>query len=97
MAGIVLNADLGALVRRFHDIAGLVAGAHRGEGPGNEFLVSICETDAIVHMVRVHEDPNVAHPEARVDPLADIETIGTELIYADLERAERRLERVAHG
>ena len=78
----------------FHDIAGLVAGAHRGEGLGNQFLANIRETDAIVHVVRVHDDPNVVHPEGRVDPLADIETIETELIYADLEQAERRLERV---
>jgi GTP-binding protein YchF len=79
----------------FHDIAGLVAGAHRGEGLGNQFLANIRETDAIVHVVRVHADPNVVHPEGRVDPLADIETIETELIYADLEQAERRLERVS--
>jgi GTP-binding protein YchF len=79
----------------FHDIAGLVAGAHRGEGLGNQFLANIRETDAIVHVVRVHGDPNVVHPEGRVDPLADIETIETELIYADLEQAERRLERVS--
>ncbi len=79
----------------FHDIAGLVAGAHRGEGLGNRFLANIRETDAIVHVVRTHHDPGVVHPDGRVDPLADIETIETELIYADLEQAERRLERVA--
>ncbi|MBV9605377.1 MAG: redox-regulated ATPase YchF [Solirubrobacterales bacterium] len=79
----------------FHDIAGLVAGAHRGEGLGNQFLANIRETDAIVHVVRVHADPNVVHPEGRVDPLADIDTIETELIYADLEQAERRLDRVS--
>ena len=79
----------------FHDIAGLVAGAHRGEGLGNQFLANIRETDAIVHVVRVHDDPNVVHPEGRVDPMADVETIETELIYADLEQAERRLDRVA--
>jgi hypothetical protein len=77
----------------FHDIAGLVAGAHRGEGLGNQFLANIRETDAIVHVVRAHDDESVVHPEGRVDPLADIETIETELIYADLEQAERRLER----
>jgi hypothetical protein len=81
----------------FHDIAGLVAGAHRGEGLGNQFLANIRETDAIVHVVRAHDDPNVVHPDGRVDPLADIETIETELTYADLEQAERRLERVAKG
>ncbi len=79
----------------FHDIAGLVAGAHKGEGLGNRFLANIRETDAIVHVVRAHGDENVVHPEGRVDPLADIETIETELALADLEQAERRLERVA--
>ncbi|HLI61344.1 MAG TPA: redox-regulated ATPase YchF [Solirubrobacteraceae bacterium] len=78
----------------FHDIAGLVAGAHKGEGLGNQFLANIRETDAIVHVVRAHTDESVVHPEGRVDPLHDIETIETELMYADLEQAERRLERV---
>ncbi|MDQ6810939.1 MAG: 50S ribosome-binding GTPase, partial [Actinomycetota bacterium] len=81
----------------FHDIAGLVAGAHRGEGLGNQFLANIRETDAIVHVVRVHEEPNVVHPEGRVDPMRDVETIETELLYADLEQAERRLERVGRA
>jgi GTP-binding protein YchF len=81
----------------FHDIAGLVAGAHRGEGLGNQFLANIRETDALVHVVRAHDDPNVVHPEGRVDPLGDIETIETELIFADLEQAERRLDRVARA
>src|SRR5208283_1276793 len=79
----------------FHDIAGLVAGAHSGEGLGNQFLANIRETDAIIHVVRAHTDARVVHPEGRVDPLADIDTIETELVYADLEQAERRLERVA--
>ena len=78
----------------FHDIAGLVRGASEGEGLGNKFLGNIRETDAIVHVVRAHDDPNVVHPEGRVDPGADIDTIETELVYADLEQAERRLERV---
>jgi GTP-binding protein YchF len=78
----------------FHDIAGLVAGAHQGEGLGNRFLANIRETHAIVHVVRAHNDENVIHPEGRVDPLADIETIETELAMADLEAAERRVERV---
>ena len=81
----------------FHDIAGLVAGAHRGEGLGNQFLANIRETDALVHVVRVHDDESVVHPDGRVDPLADIETIETELIYADLEQAERRYDRVARN
>jgi GTP-binding protein YchF len=79
----------------FHDIAGLVAGAHRGEGLGNRFLANIRQTDAIVHVVRTHQDPHVVHPDGRVDPVADIETVETELIYADLEQAERRMERVS--
>jgi len=79
----------------FHDIAGLVRGAHRGEGLGNRFLANIRETDALLHVVRTHDDPQVVHPEGRVDPLADVETIETELLYADLEQAERRLDKVA--
>ena len=78
----------------FHDIAGLVAGAHKGEGLGNQFLANIRETDALVHVVRAHTDDSVVHPEGRVDPLHDIDTIETELIFADLEQAERRLDRV---
>jgi GTP-binding protein YchF len=78
----------------FHDIAGLVRGAHEGEGLGNRFLANIREVDAIVHVVRAHHDPNVVHPEGEVDPARDIETIETELVYADLEQAERRMERV---
>jgi ribosome-binding ATPase len=79
----------------FHDIAGLVRGASRGEGLGNRFLANIRETDAIVHVVRAHDDEQVPHPEGRVDPVADVETVETELLLADLEQAERRLERVA--
>ncbi len=78
----------------FHDIAGLVAGAHQGEGLGNRFLGNIRETDAILHVVRAHGDPGVVHSEGTVDPLRDIETIETELVFADLEQAERRHERV---
>src|SRR5262245_57128648 len=80
---------------QFHDIAGLVRGAHQGEGLGNQFLGNIRETDAILHVVRAHDDPQVVHPEGRVDPLADVEAIETELLFADLEQAERRLERVS--
>ncbi|MEA2275970.1 MAG: ribosome-binding ATPase [Solirubrobacteraceae bacterium] len=78
----------------FHDIAGLVRGAHEGEGLGNQFLANIREVDAIVHVVRAHHDAGVVHPEGDVDPARDIETIETELIYADLEQAERRVDRV---
>jgi GTP-binding protein YchF len=82
---------------QFHDIAGLVRGAHEGEGLGNQFLANIRETDAIVHVVRAHHDENVIHPEGAVDPLRDIETIETELIFADLEQAERRHGRVVRA
>jgi ribosome-binding ATPase len=78
----------------FHDIAGLVAGAHRGEGLGNRFLANIRETHALLHVVRAHHDESVVHPEGSVDPLRDIDTIETELMMADLEQAEKRLERV---
>ena len=78
----------------FHDIAGLVAGAHRGEGLGNRFLANIRETDALLHVVRCHHDANVIHPEGDVDPARDVEIIETELVYADLEQAERRHARV---
>jgi GTP-binding protein YchF len=78
----------------FHDIAGLVAGASQGEGLGNQFLGNIRETDALVHVVRAHGDDSIIHSEGSVDPMRDIETIETELIYADLEQAERRLDRV---
>jgi hypothetical protein len=81
----------------FHDIAGLVAGAHRGEGLGNRFLANIRDTDAIIHVVRAHSDSSVVHPVGRVDPLGDIETIETELMLADLEQAERRLARVTRS
>jgi hypothetical protein len=81
----------------FHDIAGLVAGAHKGEGLGNRFLANIRETDAILHVVRAHGDSSVVHPSGHVDPLSDIETIETELMLADLEQAQRRLERVTRA
>ncbi len=73
---------------------GLVAGAHKGEGLGNQFLANIRETDALLHVVRAHTDSGIVHSEGSVDPLRDIATIETELIYADLEQAERRLDRV---
>ncbi|HMJ01725.1 MAG TPA: redox-regulated ATPase YchF [Conexibacter sp.] len=94
VAAIVKSSELVHDTIAFHDIAGLVRGASEGEGLGNKFLANIRETDAIVHVVRAHGDDNVIHPEGRVDPRADIDTIETELTYADLEQAERRLERV---
>ena len=79
----------------FHDIAGLVRGASQGEGLGNQFLASIRETDAICHVIRAHGAGSVAHPEGRIDPVADAELVETELLAADLESAERRRERVS--
>src|SRR5712691_258599 len=76
----------------FVDIAGLVRGGSRGEGLGNQFLANIREVDAIAHVVRCFEDTEVTHVEGRIDPIADIETIETELMLADLESLERRVE-----
>lgn len=78
----------------FVDIAGLVAGASKGEGLGNQFLANIRQTDAILHVVRCFENPNVIHVAGNVDPLRDIETINTELMLADLESIEKRLQRI---
>ncbi len=75
----------------FVDIAGLVAGASKGEGLGNQFLANIRETDAIAHVVRCFEDENVVHVAGKIDPLGDIETINTELALADLAAVERHL------
>ncbi|MEM7547366.1 MAG: redox-regulated ATPase YchF [Pseudomonadota bacterium] len=75
----------------FVDIAGLVKGASKGEGLGNQFLANIRETDAIAHVVRCFEDDDITHVDGRIDPIADIETIETELMLADLESIERRM------
>ena len=82
-------------VIEFVDIAGLVKGASKGEGLGNQFLANIREVDAIVHVVRCFEDPNVIHVDGSIDPLRDIETIDLELIFADLEVLERRISKTA--
>ncbi len=79
----------------FVDIAGLVKGASKGEGLGNQFLANIRETDAIVHVVRCFEDTNVVHVDGSVDPVRDIETINLELIFADLEVLERRIAKTS--
>jgi GTP-binding protein YchF len=87
-------------VVEFVDIAGLVAGASKGEGLGNKFLANIRETDAIAHVVRCFEDPNVVHVAGKVNPVSDIETINTELALADLDSVERQLakyEKVAQS
>ncbi len=76
----------------FVDIAGLVRGASKGEGLGNQFLANIREVDAIAHVLRCFEDDDITHVEGRIDPIADAETIETELMIADLESAERRLQ-----
>lgn len=81
----------------FVDIAGLVRGASKGEGLGNQFLSHIREVDAIVHVVRCFDDTNVIHVEGSVDPLRDIETINLELIFSDLEGLERRLQKAQKG
>ena len=81
-------------VIEFVDIAGLVKGASKGEGLGNQFLANIREVDAIVHVVRCFEDSNVIHVDGSVDPLRDIETINLELVFADLEVLERRISKV---
>ncbi len=79
----------------FVDIAGLVAGASKGEGLGNKFLANIRETDAIAQVVRCFEDENVVHVAGRVDPVSDIEVINTELALADLETVEKNIQRVS--
>lgn len=84
-------------VIEFVDIAGLVKGASKGEGLGNQFLSNIREVDAIVHVVRCFEDSNVVHVDGNVNPLRDIETINLELVFSDLEILERRIAKVAKG
>src|ERR671921_1164987 len=81
----------------FVDIAGLVRGASRGEGLGNQFLGNIRECEAVAHVVRCFEDENVVHVHGGVDPVGDIETINTELLLADLATVEKRLERVGRA
>jgi len=81
-------------VIEFVDIAGLVKGAHKGEGLGNKFLSHIREVDAIVHVVRCFKDEDISHVSGRIDPVSDIETIDLELIFADIETIDNRLEKV---
>ena len=84
-------------VIEFVDIAGLVKGASKGEGLGNQFLSNIREVDAIVHVVRCFEDANVIHVDGSIDPLRDIETINLELIFSDIEILERRIAKTSRG
>ncbi len=95
LAAIVKPEKVIPTMMQFVDIAGLVAGASKGEGLGNKFLSHIRETDAIAHIVRCFVDDDVTHVAGRVDPIADIETIDTELVLADLETAERALDRTS--
>jgi GTP-binding protein YchF len=91
LAGIGRSARIVPTSLEFVDIAGLVRGASRGEGLGNQFLANIREVDAIVHVLRCFEDPDVAHVEGSVDPVRDAATVETELMLADLESLEKRL------
>jgi len=93
LAGIAKPQKVIPAVVEFVDIAGLVAGASKGEGLGNKFLANIRETDAIAHVVRCFEDPNVVHVTGRVDPVSDIETVNTELALADLQTVEKQLSK----
>ncbi len=95
LAKIVQPQKILPTTMQFVDIAGLVAGASKGEGLGNKFLANIRETDAIAHVVRCFEDDDVVHVSGRVDPLADIEVINTELALADLESVEKALDKAA--
>jgi GTP-binding protein YchF len=95
LAGIAKPQKVIPAAVEFVDIAGLVAGASKGEGLGNQFLANIRETDAIAHVVRCFEDPNVIHVAGKVDPISDIETINTELALADLAAVEKQLSKNA--
>jgi GTP-binding protein YchF len=100
LAAIAKSAQIIPTRLTFVDIAGLVRGASKGEGLGNQFLANIRETDAIAHVVRCFEDGDITHVEGKIDPVADIETIETELMLADLDSLEKRvvtLEKKARG
>ena len=93
LAKIVNPQKLQHAIVEFVDIAGLVAGASKGEGLGNKFLANIRETDAIAHVVRCFDDGNIVHVAGKVDPLADVEVINTELALADMETVEKAIAR----
>ena len=93
LAEIVIPKKIIPTTMEFVDIAGLVAGASKGEGLGNQFLGHIRETDAIAQVVRCFEDPDVIHVANKIDPLSDVETINTELLLADMESVTRQIER----
>src|SRR5918999_3221863 len=92
LAAIAGSAKIIPTQLAFVDIAGLVKGASKGEGLGNQFLANIREVDAIAHVVRCFKDDDVTHVEGRIDPVADIETIETELMLADLDSLEKRVD-----
>ncbi|MGD0274512.1 MAG: redox-regulated ATPase YchF [Syntrophales bacterium] len=94
IAGIIHPPKITHTTMEFLDIAGLVRGASRGEGLGNKFLGNIREVDAVVHIVRCFENPDVAHIEGAIDPIRDIEVVNMELILADLETVEHRIEKM---
>ncbi len=94
LASIARSDKVIPTVMEFVDIAGLVAGASKGEGLGNQFLANIRETDAVAHVVRCFEDSDVVHVDGKVDPLSDAEIINTELILADLESVEKSITRL---
>lgn len=91
------SAKVVPAVIEFVDIAGLVKGASKGEGLGNQFLSNIREVDAIVHVVRCFEDANIVHVDGNIDPLRDIETINLELIFSDIEVLDRRIAKTSKG
>ena len=95
LAGLAKSATIVPTRLTFVDIAGLVRGASKGEGLGNQFLANIREVDAIAHVVRCFEDTDVTHVEGRIEPVADIETVETELMLADLDSLERRVDTLA--
>lgn len=97
LAGIFVPERLVPATIKFVDIAGLVEGASQGEGMGNQFLAAIRQTDALVHTVRCFADDSVAHVMGKADPVRDIEIVRTELLLADLETVERRLEKMGRG
>ena len=97
LAALYDSQKITPAVIEFVDIAGLVKGASKGEGLGNQFLSNIREVDAIVHVVRCFDDPNVIHVDGSIDPLRDIETINLELIFSDIEILERRIAKTSKG
>ena len=93
ISSIVNPEKIQPAIVEFVDIAGLVAGASKGEGLGNKFLANIRETDAIMHVVRCFEDENIVHVDGKIDPISDVETINTELILADMETLDKAIQR----